>query len=349
MFSEYKNIKLAEVLRELKVKETSYISIIGNFGNGNMGDELLLKSVVQNLFENEYNNVFAFARDVNLVQNNNSQLNIVKPSLSGLFNLIKSDVIVIGPGGLFGKDIGPFAQLIPIITLMLKFFGKKVFYYGFGIYSETPTFIKYLVAVACFFADGVYVRDKHSFNLLKNFSLISKKIQLILDPAFHLFETKEPQRRSKMKKIKTIGLSLRYIENIEYRQRIINIFADVINNIPNMKLVPLIFFIDPENLKFKRTHPSDSVMIAKIYEKANFEEKSNPELNLEKLVEQYEYLDAVIAMRFHAQVIAICHNLPLLGIGYSPKNEICKDYPKSFFVKENHIDYLQVKEFIDSI
>ncbi len=339
----YKKLLLSQVLEKLLPK-AKRIFLVGNFGNGNFGDELLLRSVATDLNNSHYYLTIVARKKEHVSVDGD----IVTPfSLQGVWKMICSNVLVIGPGGFFGRDAGPFSRIVYPMVKLFKFLGKKVVFYGFGIYETCPVELWKPIISACLIADHVSVRDKPSHLFLKR-RTPSLPVNLILDPVFNL-DLPEKQKKN-LRKNFVLGLSLRFIEDQHDRKSFLHVFANALNNLSKkITILPLNFYFEPK-LFLKKPHPSDSLIVEELKKLVNnplvIFGKNTTSANLDELINQFLQIDALIGMRFHAQVLAIHYQLPLLAIGYSPKNELARDYSKSTFTELNQFSSNLVSKFI---
>src|SRR5690606_24567673 len=95
--------------------------LVGNYGNFNIGDELLLKGAVREII-NEFGPDCKFyvpTRNTEFIEIYHKELReqLVPVSIANFSSLLKafidSDMIVIGGGGIWSRYTGSFAHLIP--------------------------------------------------------------------------------------------------------------------------------------------------------------------------------------------------------------------------------------------
>lgn len=333
-------VSLIEIIKKFNKKNKVFL--VGNFGNGNLGDEILLYSITRDI--NKVSRVvYVVGRDKALIAVKDKDLVPVTPtSVEGIIAFFKSNIIVFGPGGLFGKDIGPVARLIPFAAVISKLLGKKVIFYGFGIYKNTSQFTQYILPKVLNHVDSVTVRDQHSFDLLKP-KLQKGKLKLIADPAFLLENSSILKSQKTRDNQYKIGVSLRYLEDTKEREVLVSSLSQAFLklNTRKIRVVPLNFYIEPKVVSIKRSHPSDSEMInllrKSIKEKIEIED-NDEDLNIDSIFKKYKTLDYVIAMRLHSQILAILNHIPLFSIGYSPKNELSKNYKNVNFAYYSELE-----------
>jgi len=163
--------------------------IVGYYGGCNFGDELLLETLLlmfseagiekiriahlqNHLFESCHN----FNEGYSLVSYNKI-INFLKALLS-------SNNIIVGGGGLWGKDVNGKILILSIILFLSKvLFKKKVYILGVGYYNSTTMLGKIAAWIAGRFADLVIVRDYESYI---NFSKVTRNCYQDKDISFNL-------------------------------------------------------------------------------------------------------------------------------------------------------------------
>lgn len=346
--TKFNRVKLSQIMQYLDLtKKNNQILLIGNFGNGNLGDELLKEAVIADLLPT-FTHISVAVRDLNIVKTNYPTVAYIQPlSAKGLWTFFRSKIIIFGPGGLFGGDIGPYAQFIPLLAFISKLMFKKVIFYGFGIYQTTPRSIQWLVKLACVIADYVSVRDEQSLTVL-NGKLLNQKVKLILDPVFYLAH-KVHKDRQKQNGAVHLGMSLRYIENTDMRQQFTKILAEALNKKKKKIVIEALNFYHEPNIATRKHQPSDNEMIRLLKEQINdsISVKVRKTLSIDDVFKAYANLDGIIAMRFHAQVLALMHKLPLMAIGYSPKNEFVKNFDGVVYDAYENVKPESIDRYLD--
>ena len=148
-------------------------TIIGNYGNFNLGDETLLKQIVENIRNEEdglHNMKFYVpTRNPEFVTMYHDDLrdSIFPVDMRDVFGvariLLRSNKILIGGGGIWSGFTGPIAHAIPILAIVSKLLGKKVEFISVGIYDTASFLDIFLVNLAFLIGDQSSVRDEESF------------------------------------------------------------------------------------------------------------------------------------------------------------------------------------------
>lgn len=153
------------------------ISIIGYYGAGNLGDELLLKSTI-NLIESLGSfQINIFSSDTDSTQQDYPHCNIFdKFSLWELISgIAQSEIIVFGGGSIF-QDKSSFKSCFYYfaVSLITKLFGEKLVLLGQGIGPFKSGLAKLLTEYAIQMADQISVRDSESYEFAKAWNSSTK-------------------------------------------------------------------------------------------------------------------------------------------------------------------------------
>jgi polysaccharide pyruvyl transferase WcaK-like protein len=116
--------------------------VIGNYGNFNMADEILLKKIIEDV-KNESGPVtlkfYIPTRNPDFVKvYHNELVDVIVPvPINDIFRcirtLIVSDQVIIGGGGIWSGFTGPIAHLIPAVAVMGRILGKSSIYFSWSI------------------------------------------------------------------------------------------------------------------------------------------------------------------------------------------------------------------------
>ena len=177
-------------------KEPVNVMVIGNYGNNNFGDKIILYSLYKLLKETKkIKKIIIPTSNPDRVMLEGSDVEIL--DMASKFNLIKNlisvDLVIIGGGGIFSAYTGKKAKLIPLFTLIAKLLGKKVIYYGIGIYSTASPAEKKLLGVSLNVSNLICVRDDDSYKTVTK--LTSNKVNLIEDLVYYLKFDKDKNKK----------------------------------------------------------------------------------------------------------------------------------------------------------
>ncbi|MFQ6576118.1 polysaccharide pyruvyl transferase family protein [Pseudomonas sp. UM16] len=301
---------------------------MGGFGGDNLGDELICLSMISSLvkvcseedvkvftfnkvvskrnFKNfkgeflEYSSVWDF---VQLVKN------FIRLSFSRKFEFLKSDVVVIGGGGLFyeykiGHLVSWFSR-----ALYLRLRNVDFIIHANSFHAPKGRLGAFFVKKIIGWAKFVAVRDRVSLRNLRLYG-ISKNIGLCNDVVFGI-----PVDRSKVSRAglgRRVAFILRYWE--PYGSSQIDFWAKRIKEILDSGAgVDLLCFDLREDVSFANA----------IRERVGGEElKVEPlsvDVGIESILSVISDYESIVTMRFHGLVLSVMAGVPVLSIAYDDK------------------------------
>lgn len=356
----FKNTSISELLSILRTRTSSQDSpfnnypqnnshqtcylLIGNYGNSNIGDEILLKRVVGETMMNRTRvstmKFFIPSRNLEFTRIYHQDLaGLLSPirinDFSGLARaFMKSEAIIIGGGGIWSKYTGPFAHLIPIVALIGKVAGKKVHFKAIGVYSTAKAYDRFLVNLAVVFADSCTVRDGESHSLLWKSN--KRKAKVVDDLAIpHLREMKNTTEsgrpsiaeyeRIMAKKVQSkkiiVGLSFKPVRNPQTTSNIVREVSDAINHL-NSKYPNMLHFVFFPFAKTNSILESDLDLASNITSRLSTDaditivEHTDP---VAWFLAIKDLVDIFIGMRHHSIIFACEAMKPVLCIPYENK------------------------------
>lgn len=330
----------------------SRILVFGNYDGTNIGDDCILLHVL-NEFEKDANDIIIPSRRSVYIAEKYHVNSIQFCSFKFVSEFFKSNVFLIGGGGIFSRYIGPCAKFLPLFAMFAKLFGKKVIYYKVGVYNTAPFLVKELVKLSMLCSDEISVRDSVSFYTLGFVSRL-KNVTITLDPGLAL----KPVDKSVAKRLLLyekfvgekilVGLSLKYTIDKEMNSKIVSEFSKFIDWIIEKFDAEVAFF--PFSFNTKRTVEND-LEIAKEIQKVL---KSKNMMRF-KVIQASNYtpneikgmvglVDLFIGMRFHSILFAYSMKKPLIGVSYEEK---CRDFLESKrlpFIDVEHVEFSAIKQ-----
>jgi polysaccharide pyruvyl transferase CsaB len=286
------------------------IALMGYYGAGNLGDELLLQSTIELIKNVGQFELIIFSGTPNQTAQTYPDHKIVDKFnlFEVLGSLLECDVLVFGGGSVF-QDVSSLKSLFYYFAVCFcsKLFGKKLLLLGQGIGPLKRQVSNMLAGWAFKLADQVTVRDIESKHIADYWGLnaklaadlvwaLDKPIETPLTNPKSIVVSLRPSRDLTEETIKTIADFL----NLNYSDYQINLIAlqscdlQVLN-----KLLK-----DLKNAK-----------VFEIYNLVSWEQTGILFSNAEKC----------FCMRLHAIVLAIKCGTPSLGLAYDPKvGTLCK-------------------------
>jgi|GEM_PF-556300 len=178
-------MKLTELLANTNLDHSL---LIGYYGGGNYGDELLLEVLGNLLVQNQ-------VKDVTITYTNPLQYHQyhhdfgypridMQDKGQVVQGILKNKNIIIGGGGLWGVDMNFNTFLLSLMLFIARrILGKKVYLFGVGFYNSTTKLGRIAGWLAGKAANAIVARDEET---LKNFGKINKNVSLDTDMAWHV-------------------------------------------------------------------------------------------------------------------------------------------------------------------
>jgi polysaccharide pyruvyl transferase CsaB len=298
------------------------IVIAGNYGVQNLGDEMILKGLLQTL-----RNIMPLAELTVLSgdpteTNRTYQIDSVEKFPAGFRSFFKNifhknnatskvvkncDYFILGGGGLFGGPKRRANLIWGIQAMMANFYRRKVIMYGQSIGPINKFIDQFLIKKLFKKAKLIIVRDNSSKDRLKKFG-IKNKIHVYPDLAFRFKIEENSQQRGKR-----LIVALRQMENLspDFKESI----SSFLNWLINEHKWNITF------ITFQKGVESDASLHESIMEMIT--DKSYMELidehDFEKIIKAYLESEMVLGMRLHSLISAIKTNTPFIAINYAPK------------------------------
>ncbi len=323
-------------LRETKASPK--IVVVGNFGAGNIGDELILAGFLKKLGkELPRAKVVALGGNPNLIRRFHG-VNALPHLPTGLQSFWKpgwwrslkkireSDAVVFPGGGLFTDEESWHAIFLwGIHLLVARYFWKPVYLLGQSIGPIKSDYLSDFTRFCLRRAEWIGVRDSASANELKRLGIPARKIQTGRDTSFWLASRAPKVKNLKRNGVIKILVSVRDFPKIKDKFfRELSKALDQLSEKNNFR----IFFAEfgKEDAKtWKKI--SQKGKHSKLWKTLQFPESA------EGVIGEIKKFDVVIGMRLHSLIAAKLAGIPAIGIAYSRK--------VSAFAENN----LEVKDF----
>lgn len=233
--------------------------------------------------------------------------------------IIKTDYLISGGGSLL-QDSTSIKSLIYYLAVIFtaQFFRKKTIIFAQGIGPINNKYLKKLTAFLLKKASYVSVRDENSLNLLKEWGI---NANLCSDPVWNINSSIQERTGNK------VGIQLRDYSTVH--NAFLTQLAFCINKHYKDKEIYIFSLQNQLDLDVCRNLRTRLISI-------------NPDLNIQvventsndKVIEDIAKMDELIAMRYHACLIAIKNKIKLLPIDYDIKVEE--------LAKEFNLDYIDM-------
>lgn len=312
---------LSELLKKYDLSDSF---LLGFYGGGNYGDELLLE-VLQNLLHQQGRTNISFLYqhpDQVAIHHHNfgyqpvhsgSKLEVIK-------TLFQKRTIVVGGGGLWGMDINANVFLMSVMLLFGRFLlGKQVILIGIGYYNSTSRLGHMGAWCAAKAANLILARDQETFD---NFDRLSDQAQLGRDIAWSLPNLDLAEYENDLAvlekqlpvKNKTIFITLRHFKP-EFKQSFDQTIHDIIRDNPKKYIV--VGILEPKSVdplhwqrleRWQRDFPNVRII----------DFSFNP-IALYMFFHKHQQQLIYIGPQFHAILTAYLCKVPFMPISYDNK------------------------------
>lgn len=294
----------------MKGNKSKKVLISGYYGFNNFGDEAVLSVLINSLKQEHVNDITVISKDPKSTRKTHGVRTVYTFNLLGIFfEILRTDVLFSGGGSLL-QDVTSSKSLLYYLALIVTslLFGKKVIIFAQGIGPLKNNFLKKLTKYILKKCTFVTVRDERSLELLKSWNIPA---QLVCDPVWNFKVSKRYSHNG-------VGVQLRKWHLLT-DEMITALAKAIAENFPQKKI-----FI----YALQRTQ--DKEVCEKLEEKIN---RINPSVytqvvtnrNPSSVSDSFSHLDMMIAMRYHACLLALKYGIKTLPVIYDPKVEILSD------------------------
>lgn len=284
---------------------TKKYCISGYYGFDNFGDETILKILVENLkkFESE---ITVFSANPLKTSERLNVKSVKSFDLNGVIKALKQTDYLISGGGSLLQDVTSKKSLIYYlgVIFLAQLFKKKTIIFAQGIGPINDKFLQKITKFLLKKCDYISVRDEKSLALLKDWNI---NAELCFDPVWNI-------NLKQVEKTEKIGVQLRDFSllNDEF---LLNLAQNINKQYADKEILILSLQnkldIDVCN-KFNDILKGINVNInCKVVENTSNDE----------VINTISSLNTLIAMRYHACLIAIKSQVKLLPINYDIKVE----------------------------
>jgi len=288
------------------------ILISGYYGFHNIGDEAILKSIIEALRnENPNIDIVVLSNDVEYTKNTYKVNAINRWKLNDIYKeLLKCDGLISGGGSLF-QDVTSSRSILYYtgIIWLAKLAKKPIFIYAQGIGPIEKKNNRKIVGRFFNKVDYITLRDKES-KLLLNSIGVRKNIDIVPDPVmgFNIenYEFKLPEYYTNNDYI-TVSIRDWKKNNSEFQKNIALTCDKIIESGINVVFVPMHDQYDETISKqIASLMRYNSTVLSK-------------ELTIEERMVYIKGSKLMIGMRLHALIFAAIVGTPMIGISYDPK------------------------------
>lgn len=275
------------------------VCISGYYGFKNFGDEAILKVLTEHLKDAD---VTVLSSDSQFTSDTYGVKSVKTFDLKNVVKTIQNTDILISGGGSLLQDVTSLKSLIyySLIIALGLLFNKKVIIFAQGIGPINNKFAQIVVKNLLKQCSLVTVRDENSLKLLENWDIDAK---LVCDPIYSLDVPCQ-------EKTNAIGIQIRDFKTMNYN--LLQKLAMLVSTKFSDKKVEIFSLQEAQDLELCRK-------FEKILLSVNPEIKT--EIATDNIIERISKLEYLIAMRFHAILVALKSGVKTCAINYDIKVE----------------------------
>lgn len=303
------------------------IAISGYYGFENFGDEAILSVLTKELKTREHN-ITVFSKNPQRTSAKLAVNSVYTFSLKSIINTIKNCDVLISGGGSLLQDATSLKSLFYylFVIFLAQHYKKDVIIFAQGIGPLKNPVGRWLTKSLLKKCKYITVRDEKSLFLLRGWDL---KPDLVSDPVWNI----ELKPRVSMNRI---GVQLRSWKNLS--QKYLFALAREINKNFADKEIYIYSFQDALDFDLCKHFEAQLKLVNPV-----IKTKLLSALTIDDTIQSFSNLDYVIAMRYHACLLALKYGIPTLALSYDQKVEkIAKRFyiPCSFLNDEDKLgDY----------
>ena len=296
----------------LELRPGSRVLILGGYGVRNVGDEAILAGMLRELPSRVRPTVISRNPNETSVMHSVRAVGVTMAPAE----LARADMLIVGGGGLFSSDTGPFGRQIPAFARIALWMRKQVAFHGIGVYpSASEGLLRQLASLSGRLA-LLTVRDRISQETLARQGVASTLIPDLSESMTEVLEGEQPSLGELLAldpSKPTVCLCLTAI-NQELASFLLNGVPQVMDSTPEAQ-----FCFIPMSLHPTKERHNDLAFARQL-------KALRHDLHvLEGWRGPSEYLaligqaDAVVCSRFHSFLFAQRADRPIIPLPYSAK------------------------------
>jgi polysaccharide pyruvyl transferase WcaK-like protein len=288
------------------------VLVVGAYGYGNVGDEAILAGLLSRLDRRRVTVMSRAPRET-------AAAHAVRAIGIGraLPALLTHRTVVIGGGGVFGRDMGRIGRLLPAFGLLAKAFRRRVTVEGVDLDTRLSASARLLVPNLLRACETVSVRDRASAAIAREWGVA---VEVLPDLSSRMSPAAPETGRRALARIgldtqrPIVGLALTAVNHA--------LADDVLEaTIRTIHALPEAQFVFVPMSRHPRVAVHDDVQFAlRIARSAPLSILEEP-LPPREMLAVFGQLTAVVAMRYHAMLFAARCGTPLIPIPYAEKTE----------------------------
>jgi len=323
------------------------ILISGYYGFNNIGDESILKAVIDNLYEKlEDIDVTVLSQNPASTAEKYGVRSFDRKSARAIISAVRRCDLLISGGGSLLQDVTSRRSILYYLLIMKAalVMGKKVFIYSQGIGPINSKFNRKLTARVLEKASGIVVRDEASKELLVEIGIAAERIVVTADPVLRIRPVPTSQGAEILRREGFSAADGRIAVGFAVRER--NLDAAFIDEL----CVSMRRLLDEKNAQIVLIpfhYSEDMPFIEEIEKRLGDEVFSVKHKYLtEEMMSIIGNMDVLVGVRLHALIHAAIMDVPMIAVSYDPKinsfmrsigmKAMCSiyDFNNEFFMEE---------------
>lgn len=312
------------------------IALSGYYGFENFGDEAILSVITSKLKETGHN-VTVFSKNPQKTFAKLGVNTVYTFDLKNIVTTLKNSDILISGGGSLLQDVTSLKSLFYylFVIFVAELFKKDVIIFAQGIGPVNNFFGQFLTKILLKKCKYITVRDEKSLFRLRGWNL---NPDLVSDPVWNLtVQERTPQNRVGIQLRKWKGLSSQYL--LVLAQKVNQNFSD--------KEILIYSFQDAIDLSVCKDFEKQLKVV-----NSSIRTQVVSSMSIDDTVTSFAQLDYLIAMRYHACLLALKFGIPTMALSYDEKVEkIAKrfDLPCSMLDDEDKFEeYFERMKSLDT-
>lgn len=304
--------------------------LIGNYGNGNTGDESILARLAE-LAGDRRDRLTVVSRNPDAIDRLHGLAAVRTVSAEGVRAFLRTDAIAVGGGGMFGRGLPPLVRILPVVLLAARLLGKEIHVVAIGAYPDTPQPTRWLLQLACRHAGSVTVRDPRTRSVLSSGPARWVRPALVADPAESLAAAPTDRVRAETgidPAERPLLISLKAMPEPETLHAVTDTIADALRAWDDDRPVVFLCLSDRGDYGLGEA-VSDASLAARVAERAGLgapgpgsrAASAGPGLHPAVAKALVASAAGIVAMRLHAQIYAVAEGTPLFGISFETKSD----------------------------
>jgi polysaccharide pyruvyl transferase CsaB len=304
---------------------TKKICISGYYGFDNFGDETILKVLIDNLKQlNGAYDITVFSSNPEKTAKEHNVKSVRTFNIKEIIKALKETDCLISGGGSLLQDVTSAKSLLYYLFVigMAQSFKKKTIIFAQGIGPVNNLFLRFLTIRILKKADYITVRDNNSLDLLNKYKINAQKCS---DPVWNI-NAEKTQNTGKT------GIQLRSFVGTD--DTFLYKLGENINKYYSNKEINILSLQNKIDLEICNKFKDILLKINPEIKTVVVENTSNS-----KVINDITQCDELIAMRYHACLIAIKTGVKLLPLSYDIKVEtLAKEFGLSYLDLKNKTD-----------